>query len=1102
MPEFDLDKWLETTTATETEEFDLDRWLTKTTPDEEERPWWQEAWGKTKDTYEWLYPEGIEDLPRQYGAALTEAGMKAGEAATWLARFAPEQDDLAPWEEQDIARQALTLAQATSMVALAGLIGYTSIAAIGSLAKNLAYGRADKIAEKFATQHFTKIKSLNPQVKTPDDAVALAQVSLRHAVSPTVETEYLPTVMSKLRDLGRNLLQPLAEATPTTQFKTQLTSQVSTLLKDLTNKVPSEELMLSFVQTIEHHVGSPATGMITAEYGKAVTAILSDKILPMFEQVRQLGKAVPSIEKPILTPEEKIVEEEIAKEIPAEIKREYEETVLAELAEEEKSIDQVVKEAGGIKLTSAIKDHGEYAEIHLSAKSKEGKSLDEMAEHLGMSEDELWEGLTEAPSEVPYRMQQEMNVGGGPALGMGLQLTDKKPGDSIFVEPEIKGALSKAVDWTSKTFSVYTRVKKEFPEAYQMFREFKGGQELAWINAREENEKIWGRITQNEALAIQRYRQNPEKYPLESLPENLRPIAQRLDKSMEDSLAEFVAMGKMKVGWPISYIEVLDKEKEKLFAEIPLLKQAKAIKKREDRIKEIDELIEVLKTRRFFPGRYYNTPEGQAALLKFLPEGRFRKSQIRETWIKGKTITDIDAAIKAGLEPVDPRAATMDYLAWKEIEKNKWVLYQGLKDDPNLLLKEKDAPEWWDETTGLKELKGYKINPIIGDVLREFEWTDPKGNLEQLYWKVARIGKIASFYNPLIMGGIYDPQQGYAAAGIGIANPLLMARSIKSTLAKDDFYKMCVGADLFPKPVDLGPQKGMEELVSSVARQMDVDTPKFVELIEKWTDGKWNFKDESNTQKIVKTFKGFYSGLWNTTWMLDAASRMNTVKVLLARGWDFEKAVERARFYHADYGDIPAGTRRFANYFMWTPSYQTSMAKVYGNMARHPLKEKGPIARTIAFQLLLATGMAMIGYKWQQGNRFVKTISKTEEDVITNPGPLYWLNKNLVRLGTNPGALVYYQSSVPLNIVLSVMTNYDGLGGRVFDPKASELVQAGQTAEFIVKRYLRPLEAAGRLTDEERNVLDRMLQLIAITKYQRTKRKPKKKAVVRKGWVF
>lgn len=1099
MPDL-VDEWLQETTPIETEEVDLvGKWLEETA---EPKPWWEVGREKTKDIYQWFYPQGIEDLPRQWGATLTEAGMKTGEAATWLARFCPAQEDLPSYKEQSSARQALTLAQATSLIALAGLIGYTGISAIGSLAKNLAYGRADKIADKFATQHLAKIKTLNPQVRTLEDAKALTEASLRGIVSPRVETTYLPTVMAELKTLGIRLLKPLAETTPTANFKSQLTSQVSNLFKQVSGKAVTEEIMLPFIQTIEHYVGNPVSGMITAEYGKAVAAILSDKILPMFEQIRQVGKAVPAIEEPMLTPEERIVEREEARlltptpeeyaapEVAPKAEEIYRKEVLAEITEEEKSILQMVKEKGGIKYTESIKDHGEFKEILLSAKSKTGLSLDEMAGELGMTEDDLWEALTKAPTEAPMLMERELTSGGGPALGLGIELTDKKPGEDIFAKPKEKGPFDKFVDDTIKTFSVYHNVKKEYPEAYQMFREFKGGQELARITAEQKNKEIWGKITQNEALAIQRHRQNPEKYPLEKLAEKLRPIAQKLDKAMEGSLAEFVAMGKMKVGWPQSYIELLEKEKEKLVDKISVLKQPKAIQRRQDRVKEIDELVELLKSRRFFPGRYYDTPEGQAALLKFLPQGKFRTSQIREVWIKGKTISDIDVAIKTGLEPIDPRAATMDYLYWKEMEKNKWVLYQGFKSNPNLVMKEKDAPEWWDDATGLKELKGYKINPIISDVLREFEWTDPKGLLEQAVWKTVRVGKIASFYNPLIMGGIYDPQQGYMAAGISVLNPILFAESIKSAVTKDDFYKMSVQADLFPKPVDLGPQRDMDKLAISVARQMDKDTPKFVELIEKWTDGQWNFKDDTNIQKMIKTFKGFYSGLWNTTWMLDAASRMNTVKVLIARGWDFKKAVERARFYHADYGDIPAGTRRIANYAMWTPSYQASMAKVYGNMARHPVKERGPLSRLVAFQLIAATAMAMLGYKWVRGNRFVKDISKTEEDVIASPGPLYWLNKTAAR---NPIWSAYWMSSVPVNIFLSIYKNYDGLGGRVFDPKASKLMQLAQTAEFVIGRYFRPLEAARRLRDEERKLLDRLLQLVAITKYQRKKpAKPKR----------
>jgi len=352
---------------------------------------------------------------------------------------------------------------------------------------------------------------------------------------------------------------------------------------------------------------------------------------------------------------------------------------------------------------------------------------------------------------------------------------------------------------------------------------------------------------------------------------------------------------------------------------------------------------------------------------------------------------------------------------------------------------------------------------------------------------VARTGKIASFYNPIIMGGIYDPQQGLAAAGLGALNPVTYARSIKSISAKDEFYKQCVGADLFPKPVDLGPQRNMDQLILSAVKQMDESTPKFARMIESLTDGEWNFKGESNTKKMLKTIKGMYSAEWNLTWNLDAASRMTTVKRLMAKGWPFKKAVERARFYHADYGDIPGNTRRFLNYFMWTPSYQIAMGKVYANLARHPVKERGPLARIIAFQLLIATGMAIAGYSWERGNRFVKK-ERDVEDVIVNPGPLYWLNKNIAR---NPIQSLYWQSSVPIHILWSIDRNSDGLGGTVYDRKADKEIQVAQIADFVVKRFFRPLEAVRRLNDTERSLLDRLLSLAAISKYQRKVRKKK-----------
>ena len=820
------------------------------------------------------------------------------------------------------------------------------------------------------------------------------------------------------------------------QFKDTIHKQLYELVSKYKPN-PSTVDMKPFYQTADHITGPSliAAAKVLAPGYLDTTYSQINQVLPfMINQLVTSGTAIPQIRKE-LEAEEKIVDEEMVR-----------------------------------PLTPTPEEYA-APEVALKAVVPEEKIPKEVV----------------PKEEIELIPEQEQSLAGGPVLGKGFDIVKGWP---IIPEPE-KGTLGKAIDKTLKTFSVYTRIKKEEPEMYFRLREFKGGEGVAFTKAKQTNEKIWGRITQNEALAIQRYRQIPEKYPLEKLAEKLRPAAGRLDAVLEEELEDFIAMEKMTVGWPYSRINELNEEKENLLAEIPLLKQEPAIQKRQDRIAEIDELTDMLKSRRFFPGRYTKTPETQSSVLKFLPEGVFRGSRLREKWISGKTIPDIDAAIEVGLEPLDPRAAMLRHLFWAELEKNKWILHEGIKSNPNLAIPEEYAPEWWDDYPAIK---GYKLNPLITDVLREFDMSTRTEGVEAAYRKFAAIGKRAVFWNFIIMGGVYDPQQGFRAAGWGAINPVSYARNIKSVITKDEGYKFWSGLDLFSKPVDIQPQRDVKQLIESAIRQMDETTPKYSQLIERLTDGEWNFKDTTKIQKVVKAVKGLSSLEWNLAWGLDAASRKTTAERLVAIGLSPREAAEQARFHHADYGDVPGKTRRFLNLGMLTPTYQIASGKVYLNMMRHPVKERGPIARTIGFQILMAIGMGILGYRWTRGNVFVKKIDKTKEDVISNPGPLYWLNKQI----RDPRVSVYWQSSVPLNILLSVVTNNDGLGGRVYDRKASKEWQYTQTAEFVIKRWLRPLESAGRLTDESRLLLDRLLSLVAITKYQRKPWKEKKK--ISKYW--
>lgn len=1168
---------------------------------EEEPTWWGEAWEKAKGFGEWLFPRGVQDLPGQYGAAIEKGGMAAGEAMTWLVRLLPGNEDLPSYAEQDTARQALTVGQAGSTIALATIAIGQGITTVRGLRNFLRLKKGAEMTRAGALEEAgLKVKETITKPLVGEEAVRAKRV-FEFVPKKTAEgVADLPTIFKQLKQSFAQV--KVVEKQALTNALDRIILQQLELVK------PSITSNIQITDTARMQ----ATKQIVEQVTKFYPVEFSPKVIPtIFEEVQKLipfavnqlrtfgeyTQLERGVEK--ISPEQEIVDTELAK--PLDRVSDYGEKYVApevetrptEKLEIAPKAEMRAKEIIGVTSdpseTGYILQDGtmlDFSGRHYASGYKAGKPLpgqpDYLAGQRGVDHREVnivypegiggteamikfeeeenairfglygnkdinisltnaqnitdtqWKALSKiqrdygatvnydiydsktqnilesgettsinevkksfmksvpeiAPkAKLPPSIEQEVSMGGGPILGAGMELTAEKP-----FEIKEKGGLKKAIDNAVKNFSVYTRIKKENPKAYQHFREFKGGQQLALINAKKITYETWGEINKGEAMAIQRAVQIP--ILANKLPENLREPYTRVKDVLEDRKQRLIDMGKMTVGWPQSYIAKLDKEAEKLLEEMASLKQQGAIAKRQSRIIEIEELKKVLSKREFFPADYLVKPETQPQILKLLPENKWRNSQLRSKFRAGKFVPDIDTAIKWGLQPVDARASFMDYMTWFEEQENTYILYQGLKDIPDAVMKptkNNPPPQDWKEVIGISELKGYYASPFIEDVLTEFNTRDVRIGLEKAYMEVARWGKMASFYNPIIMGGVYDPQQGYMAAGLRALNPIAYVKSIISVKKEDEFYKQCVAADLFPKPVDLGPEKNMDKLILSVAKQMDKDVPKVTKLIEEWTNGEWNFKGKSNTKKMLDGIKGLYSAEWNLTWGLDAASRMTTVKALLAQGWEFNDAVERARFYHADYGDLPGATRRFANYFMWTPSYQAAMAKVYTNMVAHPIKERGPLLRWIGFWLLVGTGMSMAGYKFDR-YRWTKDVKDGMQDVIMMPGPLAWPFKMILR---DPVLGAYWQSSVPANIFLSIYKNYDGLGNQIYDPNASEVVQKGQWALFALERFFRPLEGTIRLTDTERKIEDRLLALVAAMKYQRKKPKEKKKPIER-----
>lgn len=1040
------DSWLRKTQGTETPDLvddwlkqteppDLvDEWIKKSKQDEDVPRWKFEETApkpiteKVKDIYQWMYPQGIENLPYEWGMLLRQGGMAIGEGATYLARLAPNQEDLPSYAEQDVPRQALTLAQATSAIALAGLIGYSGFTAISSLVKYLAYGKADKIAGKFATQHFAKIKKLNPEVKTLEDAKALSQAALRGIVQPKVDTTYLPTTISKLQELSNRLLQPLPKAAPTSEFKANMVQQVINFFNQAGIK-PAPKALEPFIKTIEHYTGSPKTGMITLEYGQATVDTLNKFIAPMIDSVIHQGGAVIPFEEPKI-PEEQIVDEQMLRPL-TETPEEY------AALEAGKEIAKEVTEPGGV-------------------------------EALGLSIKEIKRGQ---PPTFP-----SLNID-----------------DAVrFSEEEAQGTLSKIKDFIGRNFyrNYALRFNLNKTEADMLFRNFFSTRELREKDTQKWLQHTFGTITTEDAIALSLHQEMPEKYPI---PDRLKSVAQKQTAVYEFFDKVLQSHDVYREPFPQSMITRSHRQIEMLKQEITYLKQPQAIKRKVAKIKQLEELTALLATVHYLPhqyhGRIHNLIIEESAdkdVLALVP--RRYSNVLRPTFkeIKKRKIPTLEQAAKEGFVPeLDARTIMGKYLLYVQEEIAKAELAKKLIEDPDLALPEDQNPGDW-QKVALRPFKGYVVHPALVDAMEEVAGIRGKTWEPLYYWaKVTSIAKRLKFYIPTIMI-MNNIQQSYLAAGPRAAlDPKLWNWSIKQLSSDTPLYREFIKRDLFPTPPDIRPsRKTQDEMVMMWVRHMDKNYPRVARAIEKATNGEWNFKGKNPAQALGSSLKGAYNMLWNVTWTADRIQRMNTAKRLMDKGMKLEDAVERARFFHVDYADLPQAARRMLNLVLLTPTYRIGMAKVYGSMFRHPIKYKGPLSRLLLAWFGIAAGATVGGYQLNEFYRARKKIEGDKEHIVVIPGPIAEIQKYL---GRGPFGQFNLQSSVPIYVWYAIDKNRDWKGDPVYYPGSpgGKPEQATQVAYFILKNAFPPLEGIEMLTSEQQDLRDRLLRFLAVSAYTR-----------------
>ena len=452
--------------------------------------------------------------------------------------------------------------------------------------------------------------------------------------------------------------------------------------------------------------------------------------------------------------------------------------------------------------------------------------------------------------------------------------------------------------------------------------------------------------------------------------------------------------------------------------------------------------------------------------------------------IKGRKIPTLEEAAKLGFIPqLDARHIMADYLLYVQREIAKVDLARKLIDDTDLILAEDAAPDDW-QTVAMKAFKGYKVHPALVDAIDEVAGVRGK-EWQPLVWyaKVARVTKLLKFFLPQIMV-INNLWQGYWVAGTRAAiDPTVWGWSIKQMAGNTPQYKRFIELDLFPTPPDVRPsRKTQDEMVMMWVRHMDKNYPKVARAIERATNGEWNFKGKNPLQALGGSLKGFYAMIWNTTWSVDRIQRMNSVKRLMAKGMSMEEAVERARFFHVDYADLPGEARRKLNLIFLTPTYRTGMLKVYGAIMKDPVKYKGPLARWLAAWFGIALGATVTRHTIKEYYRVTKAAGEGEEQVYTIPAGMAELQKYI---GRGPYASVKIYASVPIYVGIALKENKDWKGDPIWYPAESKTEQAGDIAHFLLRTVFPPLEILGMMRDEDISLKNKLLRFLAISGYTR-----------------
>ncbi|KKN72855.1 hypothetical protein LCGC14_0407100 [marine sediment metagenome] len=1020
-------------------------------------------------TYNWLFPQGIQDLPRQYGAALQAGGMAAGEAMTFLARLLPGQENLLAYKDQSLERKALTVGQTGATIGLVTMGIAQGINTVTGLRNWLRFKRGAEIA------NMSKAELLKQ-----------SKLKVKHTITKPLVTEQARKAKHTFEFVPKKTAESGASFTEIAKQLKQSFAQVKIVEKSEVYDRLSQSIFTALEKI------APAKLSITSSI-KLTPKALSDAAINITQEVLKFypvefsPKAIPGI------------------------------------------IDLAFEKLAPIALNQLV-TFGEYTPLQATKNiPKEDKIVNEITrEQMGkdLAEKSLQGETFTAPEvkptvtpeiapkadipamEIGKELAREAVKPGEPDIDIGLSTKDINQGKlPTFISPDIADAmrydqkeaestLTRVKDWLGNAFyrnyALRFKLKKE--DTDMLFRNFFSTRELREKDVQNWLKHTFGNIASEDAIALQLHQQMPKQYPI---PDRLRPVADKLAAVYEFMDGVLRSHGVYKEPMPLSLIKRTQKQIDAIKEELTYLVQPASIKERKERIGKLEQTIALLEGTRYLPqiwrGRIQDFVIEESAdpiklkqdVMKLIPR-RYRNT-INATFkdILGRKIPTLEEGAKQGLIPeLDARTTLGKYLLYVGEELAKVELSKKLIADTEVVLPIEQAPDDW-VGVALKAFKGYKVHPALADAIDEVAGIRGKtwGPLE-VYSKIASIAKRLKFYIPTIMV-MNNMEQAYLAAGVKSAiDPKLWNWSIKQILSNTPTYQEFIKRDLFPTPPDIRPSRqSQEKMIMMWVRHMDKNYPKVARAFEKLSNGELNFKGKNLAQSGISTIKGIYNMLWNVTWTMDRIQRMNTAKRLMEKGMFFDDAVEKARFFHVDYGDLPAMARKTLNMVLLTPTYRIGMAKVYGAMFTHPVKYKGPLSRLILAWLAVAAGATAGGYTMKEFYRMTKTTEKGEEVIIV-PGPIAELQKYL---GRGPFGTYNLQSSVPIYMWNALGKNEDWKGEKIWQPGSpgGKAEQATQIAYFVLKNVFPPMEGIEMLSNKQESLRNRLLRFLAISAYTR-----------------